>query len=139
MKERTLTILKPDSIERRNVGAIIARLEQEGFEILAAKKLRLSVEQARAFYAVHRERPFYAPLVEFMTSGPVWVMALERDNAVEHLRRIMGATDPAKAEPGTIRAQFASSIERNAIHGSDSPDNARAEVAFFFPAAELAG
>jgi nucleoside-diphosphate kinase len=139
MKERTLTILKPDSVERRNVGAIIARLEQEGFEILAAKKLRLSVEQARAFYAVHRERPFYAPLVEFMTSGPVWVMALERENAVEYLRRIMGATDPAKAEPGTIRAQFASSIERNAIHGSDSPDNARAEVAFFFPAAELAG
>jgi nucleoside-diphosphate kinase len=139
MKERTLTILKPDSVERRNVGAIIARLEQEGFEILAAKKLRLSVEQARAFYAVHRERPFYAPLVEFMTSGPVWVMALERENAVEYLRRIMGATDPAKAEAGTIRAQFASSIERNAIHGSDSPDNARAEVAFFFPAAELAG
>ncbi len=139
MRERTLTILKPDTVERHNVGAIIARLEQEGFEILAARKLRLSVEQARAFYAVHRERPFYAPLVEFMTSGPVWVMALERDNAVEYLRRIMGATDPAKAEPGTIRAQFASSIERNAIHGSDSPENARAEVAFFFPAAELAG
>ncbi len=139
MKERTLTILKPDSVERRNVGAIIARLEQEGFEILGAKKLRLSVEQARAFYAVHRERPFYAPLVEFMTSGPVWVMALERENAVEYLRRIMGATDPAKAEPGTIRAQFAASIERNAIHGSDSAENARIEVAFFFPAAELAG
>ncbi len=139
MKERTLTILKPDTVERRNVGAIIARLEQEGFEILAAKKLRLSVEQARAFYAVHRERPFYAPLVAFMTSGPVWVMALERDNAVEYLRRIMGATDPAKAERGTIRAQFATSIERNAIHGSDSVDNAGAEVAFFFPAAELAG
>jgi nucleoside-diphosphate kinase len=139
MKERTLTILKPDAVERRNVGAIIARLEQEGFEILAARRLRLSVEQARAFYAVHRERPFYAPLVEFMTSGPVWVMAVERDDAVAYLRRIMGATDPAKAEPGTIRAQFASSIERNAIHGSDSTDNARAEVAFFFPAAELAG
>jgi nucleoside-diphosphate kinase len=139
MKERTLTILKPDTVERRNVGAIIARLEQEGFEILAAKRLRLSVEQARAFYAVHRERPFYAPLVAFMTSGPVWVMALERDNAVEYLRRIMGATDPAKAERGTIRAQFATSIERNAIHGSDSAENARAEVAFFFPAAELAG
>jgi len=139
MAERTLTILKPDTVERRNVGAIIARLEQEGFEILAAKRLRLSVEQARAFYAVHRERPFYTSLVEFMTSGPVWVMALERDNAVEYLRRIMGATDPAKAEPGTIRAQFASSIERNAIHGSDSADNARVEVAFFFPAAELAG
>ena len=139
MKERTLTILKPDTVERHNVGAIIARLEQEGFEILAAKKLQLSVEQARAFYAVHRERPFYAPLVEFMTSGPVWVMVLERDDAVEYLRRIMGATDPAKAERGTIRAQFATSIERNAIHGSDSVDNARAEVAFFFPAAELAG
>ena len=139
MKERTLTILKPDTVERRNVGAIIARLEQEGFEIVAAKRLQLSVEQARAFYAVHRERPFYAPLVAFMTSGPVWVMALERDSAVEHLRRIMGATDPAKAEAGTIRAQFASSIERNAIHGSDSAENARVEVAFFFPAAELAG
>jgi nucleoside-diphosphate kinase len=139
MKERTLTILKPDTVERRNVGAIIARLEQEGFEILAAKRLRLSVEQARAFYAVHRERPFYTPLVEFMTSGPVWVMALERDDAVAYLRKIMGATDPAKAEPGTIRAQFAASIERNAIHGSDSAENARAEVAFFFPAAELAG
>jgi len=139
MKERTLTILKPDTVERHNVGAIIARLEQEGFEILAAKRLRLSVEQARAFYAVHRERPFYAPLVEFMTSGPVWAMALERDDAVAYLRTIMGATDPAKAEPGTIRAQFASSIERNAIHGSDSADNARIEIAFFFPAAELAG
>ena len=139
MKERTLTILKPDTVERHNVGAIIARLEQEGFEILAAKRLRLSVEQARAFYAVHRERPFYAPLVEFMTSGPVWAMALERDDAVAYLRTIMGATDPAKAEAGTIRAQFASSIERNAIHGSDSADNARIEIAFFFPAAELAG
>ena len=139
MKERTLTILKPDTVERHNVGAIIARLELEGFEIVGAKKLRLSVEQARAFYAVHRERPFYAPLVEFMTSGPVWVMALEREDAVAYLRKIMGATDPAKAEPGTIRAAFASSIERNAIHGSDSAENARIEIAFFFPAAELAG
>jgi len=139
MKERTLTILKPDTVERHNVGAIIARLELEGFEIVGAKKLRLSVEQARAFYAVHRERPFYAPLVEFMTSGPVWVMALEREDAVAYLRKIMGATDPTKAEPGTIRAAFASSIERNAIHGSDSAENARIEIAFFFPAAELAG
>ena len=94
MRERTLTILKPDTVERHTVGAIIARLEQEGFEIVGAKKLRLSVEQARAFYAVHRERPFYAPLVEFMTSGPVWVMALEREDAVAYLRKIMGATDP---------------------------------------------
>lgn len=137
MKQQTLTILKPDTVARRNCGAVVQRLEQEGFEILGAKKLRLTVDQARAFYAVHKERPFYAPLVAFMTEGPVWVMALERDNAVEHLRRIMGATDPAKAEKGTIRAQFATSIERNAIHGSDSPENARIEVGFFFATSEL--
>jgi len=138
MKQQTLTILKPDTVAKRNCGAIISRLEQEGFEILGARKLRLGEEQAKAFYAVHKERPFYRPLVEFMTSGPVWVMALERDNAIEHLRRIMGATDPAKAEKGTIRAQFATNIERNAIHGSDSPENARTEVAFFFSASDLA-
>lgn len=137
MRQRTLTILKPDTVARRNVGAIIARLEQEGFEIVGAKRLHLTVEQAQAFYAVHRERPFYRSLVEFMTSGPVWVMALERDNAVEHLRKVMGATDSAKAEPGTIRAQFGTNIERNAIHGSDSPENARIEVGFFFSEAEL--
>ncbi|MGE5236933.1 MAG: nucleoside-diphosphate kinase [Acidobacteriota bacterium] len=137
MKQQTFTILKPDTIARRNAGAIIARLEQEGFEILGARRLRLTREQAEAFYAVHRERPFYASLVEFMTSGPVWVMAMERDNAVEHLRKVMGATDSQKAEKGTIRAQFGTNIERNAIHGSDSPENARTEVAFFFPAVEL--
>jgi len=137
MKQQTLTILKPDTVARRNCGAIIQRLEQEGFEILGARKVRLSVEQARAFYAVHKERPFYSSLVAFMTEGPVWVMALERDNAIEHLRRIMGATDPAKAEKGTIRAQFATSIERNAIHGSDSPENARIEVGFFFSGSNL--
>lgn len=137
MRQQTLTILKPDTVARRRVGAIIARLEEEGFEILAARRLRLTEEQARAFYAVHRDRPFYNSLVAFMTEGPVWVMALERDNAVEHLRKVMGATDPAKAEPGTLRALHGTSIERNAIHGSDSPDNARLEVAFFFPAAEL--
>ncbi len=138
MKQRTLTILKPDTVARRNCGAVIARIEEEGFQILGARMLRLSEEQAMAFYEVHKEKPFYRPLVEFMTSGPVWVMALERDNAVEHLRKIMGATDPAKAAPGTIRQQFASSIERNAIHGSDSPENARIELSFFFTAAELA-
>ena len=137
MKQQTLTILKPDTVARRNCGAIISRLEQEGFEILGAKQLRLSQEQAEAFYAVHRERPFYRSLVAFMTEGPVWVMALERDNAVEHLRRVMGATDPAKADKGTIRALHGTSIERNAIHGSDSPENARTEVAFFFPAKSL--
>lgn len=137
MRQRTLTILKPDTVARRNVGAIISRLEQEGFDILGARRLQLSQDQARAFYAVHKERPFYNSLVEFMTSGPVWVMALERDNAVEHLRTIMGATDSAKAEKGTIRASFGTNIERNAIHGSDSPENARNEVAFFFSEAEL--
>ncbi len=139
MKQQTLTILKPDTVARRNVGGVIARLEQEGFEILAARRLRLTVDQARAFYAVHKERPFYNSLVDFMTSGPVWVMALERDNAVEHLRKVMGATDSAKAEKGTIRAQFGTNIERNAIHGSDSPENARIEVGFFFSTSELLG
>jgi nucleoside-diphosphate kinase len=137
MKQQTLTILKPDTVARHTCGGVIARLEQEGFEILGARKLRLSQEQARAFYAVHKERPFYSALVAFMTEGPVWAMALERDNAVEHLRKVMGATDPGKAEKGTIRAQFGTSIERNAIHGSDSPENARIEVSFFFSQADL--
>ena len=139
MKQQTLTILKPDTVARRNVGAVIQRLEHEGFEILGARRLRLTEDQAKAFYAVHRERPFYRDLVAFMTEGPVWVMAMERDNAVEHLRRTMGATDPAKADKGTIRAEFGSSIERNAIHGSDSPENARIEVGFFFSTADIVG
>jgi nucleoside-diphosphate kinase len=138
MKQRTLTILKPDTVSRHNCGAIIARLEEEGFQILAARMLRLSEDQAMAFYAVHKDKPFYRPLVEFMTSGPVWVMALERDDAIEYLRKVMGATDSSKAAPGTIRQKFGTSIERNAIHGSDSPDNARTELSFFFSAAELA-
>jgi nucleoside-diphosphate kinase len=137
MKQRTFTILKPDTVARRNCGAIISRLEQEGFEILGAKRVKLTEDQAKAFYAVHRERPFYRALVEFMTSGPVWVMALERDNAVEYLRKVMGATDSTKAEKGTIRAQFGTNIERNAIHGSDSLENAAIEISFFFPGAEL--
>jgi len=137
MKQRTFTILKPDTVAKRNAGAVIKRLEEEGFDILGAKKLRMSVDQARGFYAVHRERPFYNDLVAFMTEGPVWVMALERDNAVEHLRKVMGATDSTKAEPGTIRNQFGTNIERNAIHGSDSPENAAIEIAFFFSTAEL--
>lgn len=137
MRHQTLTILKPDTVARRRVGPIITRLEEEGFEIVAARRLRLTEELARAFYAVHSERPFYHSLVAFMTEGPVWVMALARDNAVEHLRKVMGATDPAKAEAGTIRAVHGTSIERNAIHGSDSPENARIEVGFFFSAADL--
>ena len=137
MKQQTFTILKPDTVMRRNAGAIISRLEQEGFDILGAKRLHLTVEQARAFYAVHKDRPFYNSLVEFMTSGPVWVMALERDNAVEYLRKVMGATDSQKAEKGTIRALFGTNIERNAIHGSDSPENARIEIGFFFATSEI--
>lgn len=138
-KETTLAILKPDSVEAGHAGAMLARLEEEGFRILGIKKLRLRQAQAREFYAVHKDRPFYGSLVEFMTSGPVIPVALERKNAVAHLRQVMGATDVAKAEPGTLRALFGSSIERNAVHGSDSPENAAIEISFFFSQAELLG
>ena len=135
--ERTLTIIKPDAMAAGQAGAILAHLEGEGFRILALRRMHLSEDQARAFYEVHRERPFYDSLVEFMTSGPVIAAALEADDAVAGLRRVMGATDPAQAEPGTVRAQFATSIERNAIHGSDAPENATLELGFFFSRAEL--
>ncbi len=137
MNDRTLTIIKPDSVENGNIGSIIAHLEREGFRIVAARMLRLTTEQAKAFYAVHKERPFYDDLVAYMTSGPVWAMSLERDHAVPHLRAVMGATNPAEAEEGTIRSRYGTSIERNAIHGSDSPENAAIEGAFFFPASDL--
>jgi nucleoside-diphosphate kinase len=135
--ERTLTILKPDSVSAGKAGAILAHLEKEGFRILGMRKTRLAPEQARAFYAVHRERPFYEALVKFMTEGPVVVAALEREDAVAHLRRTMGATDSRKADPGTVRQLFGTDIERNAIHGSDSKENAAKEVAFFFPESDL--
>ena len=135
--ERTLTILKPDSIASGKAGAVLAHLEKEGFRFLGLRKVRLSAEQARAFYAVHRERPFYDALVRFMTEGPVVVAALERAEAVAHLRKTMGATDSRKAEPGTVRQLFGTDIERNAIHGSDSRENAAREIAFFFSEAEL--
>lgn len=137
MIERTLTIVKPDSVAGRNVGAILAHLERSGFDIVAGRMTRLTRKQAGAFYSVHRDRPFYDDLVAYMTSGPVWVACLERDDAVAELRRVMGATDPAKADEGTVRKMFGSSIERNAIHGSDSPENASIEIAFFFPGTEL--
>jgi len=137
MNEKTLTIIKPDSVENSNAGKILAHLEREGFHIIGGRFLHLSTAQARGFYAVHKERPFYNDLVEYMTSGPVWVMALERENAVKHLRGVMGATNPKEAEPGTIRELYGESIERNAIHGSDSPENAAIEIGFFFPAADL--
>ncbi len=137
MSQRTFTIVKPDSVEKGNFGKIIAHLENEGFKILGLKRLHLSKTQAEAFYAVHRERPFYADLVKYMTSGPVYVAALERDDAMARLRAVMGATDPAKAEDGTIRKLYGESIERNAIHGSDSPENAEIEIAFFFATSDL--
>ncbi len=137
MTNRTFTIIKPDSVRKGNFGRIISRLEEEGFRILGLKKVALSQKQAEGFYAVHRERPFFPSLVKYMTSGPVYVAALERDNAVLHLRQVMGATDPAKADAGTIRKHFGESIEQNAIHGSDSDENAKIEIGFFFAESEL--
>jgi nucleoside-diphosphate kinase len=137
MANRTLTIIKPDSVRKQNFGKIISRIETEGFTILGLKKIGLSQKQAEGFYAVHRERPFYRDLVKYMISGPVYVAALQRDDAVARLRKLMGATDPKKADRGTIRAEFGESIEQNAIHGSDSDDNARIEISFFFSESEL--
>jgi nucleoside-diphosphate kinase len=130
--ELTLMIIKPDAVSDKHVGEIIARVEKEGFVICGLKMLNLSQRQAEDFYAVHKERPFYAPLVAYMTSGPVVVGKLERENAVEQWRRVIGATDPARAEPGTIRQLFGKSIESNAVHGSDSPRNGEIETDFFF-------
>lgn len=130
--EMTLAIVKPDAVAAGHAGNILAHLEKQGFKIRGLKVLRLSRAQAEAFYAVHRERPFYGSLVAFMTEGPVVPVALERDNAVAALREAMGATDVAKAAPGTIRNLYGTSIERNAIHGSDSAENAAKELAFFF-------
>jgi nucleoside-diphosphate kinase len=135
----TLGIIKPDAIASGKTGKIIAHLEDAGFEVRAARLVRLSQAEAAAFYAVHRERPFYAGLVEFMTSGPCLPMALERADAVAHLRTVIGATDPTEAAPGTIRKLYAESKGRNAIHASDSPENAAREVGFFFSEGEVAG
>jgi nucleoside-diphosphate kinase len=135
----TLGILKPDALTARNAGKIIAHLEQAGFSLRAARLVRLTQAQAGAFYEVHRERPFFPGLVSFMTSGPCLPMALEREDAVATLRTVIGATDPAEAAVGTVRKLFAESKGRNAIHASDSPENAAREVGFFFPEGELAG
>jgi len=135
----TLGIIKPDAVAGKKIGAILAHLQEAGFMPRAARLVRLTQAEAGAFYAVHRGRPFYNDLVEFMTSGPCMPMALERDNAVAQLRTVIGATDPAEAAPGTIRKLFAESKGKNAIHASDSPENAAREVAFFFTEGELAG
>ena len=135
----TLAIIKPDAVAAGNAGKILTHLEGQGFAVRAARMVRLSTAQAEAFYAVHRERPFFQSLVTFMTSGPCLPLALERDGAVAHLREVIGATDPAEAKAGTIRKLFAQSKEKNAIHASDSPENATREVGFFFSEGELAG
>jgi nucleoside-diphosphate kinase len=135
----TLAIIKPDAVSRGLAGRILAHLEAEGFRPRALRMMCLSTDQARAFYAVHRERPFFDPLVRFMTSGPCIPIVLDRDDAVAQLRRVIGATDPAQADPGTVRALFAESKERNAIHASDSDENARNEVRFFFAEADFLG
>jgi len=135
--EKTFTILKPDTVNTGKAGVLITEIEKAGFRIRAMKMLHLTETQAQGFYYVHKERPFFGSLVKFMTEGPIVAMVLEADNAVEKLRRLMGATDPAKAEPGTIRKQFGSNIERNAIHGSDGPETAAFEISYFFNQLEI--
>lgn len=135
--ERTFSIVKPDAVRRNLIGKIYERFESGGLQILAARMIHLTRAQAQEFYAVHRERPFYNDLVEYMISGPVMVQVLEGENAIARNREIIGATNPADAAPGTIRADFAESVEANAVHGSDGPDTAREEIAFFFDDADL--
>ena len=137
--ERTFSIIKPDATRRNLTGAITAKLEEAGLRVVASKRIRMSREQAEGFYGVHRERPFFNDLVEFMISGPVVVQVLEGDNAVARNREVMGATNPENAEPGTIRKEFAESIEANSVHGSDSIENAKTEIAFFFSDDEIVG
>ncbi len=131
--ERTFSIVKPDAVAKNVIGQIYSRFEAAGLKIVAARMLHLSREQAGEFYAVHKERPFYNDLIDFMTSGPVMVQVLEGENAIARNREIMGATNPKDAAPGTIRADFAQTVDENAVHGSDGPDTAKAEIAFFFP------
>ena len=135
--ERTFSIVKPDAVASNNIGSIYQRFENSGLKIVASRMLHFSREQAENFYAVHRERPFYSDLVKFMTSGPVMVQVLEGENAIAKNREVMGATNPADAEAGTIRADFASSVEENAVHGSDAPETATEEIAFFFTDSEI--
>ena len=137
MTERTLAIIKPDAVARRLTGTIIQRIEEARFQIRAMRRVELTRKQAEGFYAVHRERPFFASLTSFMSSGPAIVMVLESADAIKKWRMLMGATDPAKADAGTLRKEFAESIERNATHGSDAPDTAAYEIGYFFPGIDL--
>lgn len=135
--QKTFTILKPDTVHAGKAGAVISEIEKAGFRIRAMKMLHLTESQAQGFYYVHKERPFFGSLVQFMTEGPIVAVVLESDNAIEKLRKVMGATDPAKAENGTIRKQFGTNIERNAIHGSDGPETAAFEIGYFFNQLEI--
>ena len=135
--ERTFAIIKPDAVKKGVAGKILARIEAAGFKVRAMRMIHMSKAEAEGFYYVHKERPFFSSLVEFMSEGPIVPMVLEADNAIEKLRKVMGATDPAKAEAGTIRKEFATNIERNAIHGSDGPDTAAFEIAYFFNRLEI--
>ena len=137
MSERTLAIIKPDAVERRQIGAIIQRIETTGFQIRAIRRVHLSKAQAEGFYAIHRERPFFPSLTAFMSSGPAVVLVLEAAGAIKKWRTLMGATDPAKADAGTLRKEFAESIERNATHGSDAPETAAYEIGYFFAGVDL--
>lgn len=137
MSERTLSIIKPDAVKKNVIGKICSRFEENGLKIIAAKMMHLTHDEAGEFYSVHKDRPFFNDLIEFMTSGPVMVMVLKGDNAVAKNRELMGATDPKEAEPGTIRADFADSIDANAVHGSDSLENAAIEIDFFFALEEI--
>ena len=138
MPQRTFSIIKPDAFRKGHAGAILAEIEKAGFKIVAIKKLSISKPQAEGFYYVHKERPFFPSLTAFMSSGPIVAMVLEKENAIADLRRLMGATNPANAEEGTIRKKFAGSIEENAIHGSDAPETAAFEIGYFFAGYELA-
>jgi nucleoside-diphosphate kinase len=135
--ERTLSIIKPDAVAKNVIGQIYARFEGAGLKVIAARMAHLSIAEAQAFYAVHKERPFFKDLVDFMISGPVMIQVLEGSNAIVTNRDLMGATDPKKANPGTIRADFAASIDANAVHGSDAPETAAVEIAFFFPGMQI--
>jgi len=135
--ERTLSIIKPDAVAKNLIGAIYSRIEQAGLRIVAAKMLQLNQQQAEGFYAVHKDRPFFKDLVQFMTSGPIMVQVLEGENAIVRYRELMGATDPKKAAPGTIRADFATDVEKNAVHGSDSPATAETEINYFFRSGDI--
>ncbi|HRP01133.1 MAG TPA: nucleoside-diphosphate kinase [Candidatus Kapabacteria bacterium] len=137
MSNKTLAIIKPDAVAKNAAGAIISKIQEAGFKVLAMKLTKITEPIAKEFYAIHKERPFFGDLVKYMTSGPVVPIALENDNAVEEFRKLIGATDPLKAEAGTIRALFGTNIEANAIHGSDSDENANREIAFFFSESEV--